>query len=54
MLFRNNDIPAEYNKLAEISDNYLVWVRESKLQAGSTYSAYVQFIYPSPRSLAYR
>lgn len=50
-MFRNNDIPQEYNKLAEISDNYLVWVRESSLSSGTNYSAYIQYIYPSPSLL---
>lgn len=48
MIFKNNDIPEGYNKLAEISDNYLVWVRESTLQSGTNYSAYIQYINPSP------
>lgn len=48
MLYKNNDIPTGYNNLAEISDNYLVWVRESKLNSGTNYSAYIQFLYPSP------
>lgn len=48
MIYKNNDIPEGYNKLAEISDNYLVWVRESTLQSGTNYSAYIQYINPSP------
>lgn len=51
MIFKNNDIPKEYNKLAEISDNYLVWVRESTLNSGTNYSAYIQFLSPSVSSL---
>lgn len=46
-MFINNDIPQGYNKLAEISDNYLVWVRESKLVSGTKYSAYIQYLKPS-------
>ena len=46
-MFLNNDIPQEYNKVAEISDNYLVWVRESKLQSGTKYNAYYQYLKPS-------
>lgn len=46
-MFRNNDIPQEYNKLAEISDNYLVWVRESRLVSGTKYNAYIQYLSPS-------
>lgn len=48
MIYKDNDIPEGYNKLAEISDNYLVWVRESTLQSGTNYSAYIQYINPSP------
>lgn len=47
MIYRNNDIPQGYNRLAEISDNYLVWVRESTLNSGTSYSAYIQYINPS-------
>lgn len=47
MIYKNNDIPTEYNKLAEISDNYLVWVRESSLSSGVSYNAYVQLLQPS-------
>lgn len=47
MIFRNNDIPQEYNNIAEISDNYLVWVRESSLVSGRDYNAYIQFLTPS-------
>lgn len=51
MIYRSDDIPQEYNKLAEISDNYLVWVRESTLKSGTNYSAYIQFLRPSVSSL---
>lgn len=51
MIYRSDDIPQEYNKLAEISDNYLVWVRESTLNSGTSYSAYIQFLRPSVSSL---
>lgn len=47
MIYKSNDIPEGYNYIAEISDNYLVWVRESTLRSGTTYSAYIQFIEPS-------
>lgn len=47
MIYRSNDIPQGYNKVAEISDNYLVWVRESRLQSGTSYQAYYQFLNPS-------
>lgn len=52
-MYKNNDIPTEYSNLAEISDNYLIWVRESTLQSGRKYSAYVQFLNPSPRFVVY-
>lgn len=47
MIYRSDDTPQAYNKIAEISDNYIVWVRESTLQSGSTYSAYIQYLSPS-------
>lgn len=47
MIYRSDDIPEGYNKIAEISDNYLVWVRESLLSSGTKYSAYIQFMKPS-------
>lgn len=47
MIYRSDDIPEGYNNIAEISDNYLVWVRESRLNCGTSYSAYYQFISPS-------
>lgn len=46
-MYKNNDIPEEYNNLAEFSDNYLVWVRESKLISGTSYNAYIQYLIPS-------
>lgn len=46
-MFINNDIPQGYNKIAEISDNYVVWVRESTLNSGTKYSAYIQYLKPS-------
>lgn len=47
MIYRCNDIPEGYTNLAEISDNYLVWVRESTLLSGRDYSAYIQYMTPS-------
>lgn len=46
-MFVNNDIPQEYNKIAEISDNYIVWVSSSKLVSGTKYTAYIQYLKPS-------
>lgn len=45
--YRSNDIPQGYNKIAEISDNYIVWVRENTLVSGTSYNAYIQFLSPS-------
>lgn len=47
MIYRNNEIPSNYNKVAEISDNYIVWVKESRLQNDIDYDAYIQFFNPS-------
>lgn len=47
MIYKNENIPSAYNKIAEISDNFVVWVRESTLQSGQTYSAYIQYFSPS-------
>lgn len=47
MIYRDSHIPQEYNHIAEINDSYVVYVRESTLQNGSTYNAYYQFWEPS-------
>lgn len=47
MIFRSSEIPDNYNKIAEINNNYVVWVRESQLEYGSYYNAYYQFFKPS-------
>lgn len=47
MFYKNEDIPANFNKVAEISDNYIVWVRESTLNDNTSYNAYIQFLNPS-------
>lgn len=47
MIYKNNEIPSNYNKIAEIGDNYIIWVRESTLSSGTNYQAYIQFIQPS-------
>lgn len=47
MIYRNNEIPSAYNKIAEFSDNYVVWVKDSKLNSGVSYDAYIQFFSPS-------
>ena len=47
MIYKNSDIPSSYNKIAEIGDNYIVWVRESTLNSGTSYQAYIQYLSPS-------
>lgn len=47
MIYKDLSIPAEFNKIAEISDNYIVFVRESNLVSTQAYNAYIQFINPS-------
>lgn len=47
MIFKNDDIPSTFNKIAEIGDNYIVWVRENSLQSGNSYQAYIQYFSPS-------
>ena len=46
-MFVSNDIPNNFNKVAEISDNYIVLVRENKLVNNTNYQAYYQFFSPS-------
>lgn len=47
MIYRSDDIPSNFNKIAEISDNYIIWVRENVLQSGNSYEAYIQYLSPS-------
>lgn len=47
MLYRDSSIPDEFNKIAEISDNYIVFVKENTLISTQAYNAYIQFINPS-------
>ena len=44
MIYKNSEIPSNFNKIAEISDNYIVWVRENRLQSNNSYEAYIQYI----------
>lgn len=46
-MFINENIPSDYNRVAEISDNYIVLVRENTLNNGVNYNAYYQFFSPS-------
>lgn len=47
MIYKNPEIPSNFNKIAEISDNYVVWVRENRLESGNSYQAYIQYSSPS-------
>lgn len=47
MIYKNIDIPSNFNKIAEISDNFIVWVKEATLNSGVKYQAYIQFFIPS-------
>lgn len=46
-MFISSDIPANFNRVAEISDNYIILVKESKLNSNTNYEAYYQFFSPS-------
>ena len=50
-MFVSDSIPEEYNRLAEVSDNYVVLVREQQLTSGRQYDAYYQFYQPSVQIL---
>lgn len=46
-MFISEDIPSNFNRVAEISDNFIVLVKENKLNSGQNYQAYYQFFSPS-------
>lgn len=46
-MFKSSDIPSSYNRIAEVGDNYVVWVSQNKLNSGTSYIAYYQFFTPS-------
>lgn len=46
-MYINSDIPSNYKYVAELSDNYIVLVRESVLSSNNSYDAYIQFFQPS-------
>lgn len=46
-MFVDISIPNNFNRIAEISDNYIVLVKENKLNSGTSYEAYYQFYSPS-------
>lgn len=47
MIYKNNEIPNNYNMIAEINDNFIVWVKEPILNSGINYNAYIQYFNPS-------
>lgn len=47
MIYKNKDIPSNFNKVAEIGDNYIVFVKENKLNSDTDYQAYIQYFSPS-------
>lgn len=47
MFFKSSEIPNNFNRIAEISDNYIVFVKENNLMSNTNYEAYIQFINPS-------
>lgn len=46
-MYKNNEIPSNFNKIAEISDNFVVWVKDTTLVNNRDYEAYIQYITPS-------
>lgn len=47
LVFVSDSIPGEFNRIAEVSDNYVVLVQEQQLVSGRQYDAYYQFFNPS-------
>lgn len=46
-MYIDENIPSNYNRIAEISDNYIILVRENVLNSNNTYNAYIQYFNPS-------
>lgn len=46
-MFISEEIPTNFNKVAELHDNYVILVKEDVLTSGRTYEAYIQFFNPS-------
>ena len=46
-MFLDSSIPSNFNKVAELSDNYIILVKENTLTSGHSYEAYIQFFNPS-------
>lgn len=50
-MFISENIPSNFNRIAELSDNYVVLVKEQQLLSGHTYEAYIQYFSPSTQIL---
>lgn len=46
-MFLDSSIPNNFNKVAELSDNFIILVKENTLISGRCYEAYIQFFNPS-------
>lgn len=46
-MYIDDSIPATYDRIAEISNNYIVLVKEQTLRSNNSYDAYYQFFIPS-------
>lgn len=46
-MYISDEIPQNYKYIAEYSDNYIILVKETKLNSGVDYDAYMQFFSPS-------
>lgn len=46
MIFKSNEIPKNYNKVVEFSDNYIVFSKEFILNSNTNYDVYVQYFKP--------
>ena len=47
MIYKSDSIPNSFNKIAEFSDNYIVFVEEAELKSDTKYEAYFQYLKPS-------
>lgn len=45
-MFKSNEIPDNFNKIADFGDNFVVFVKENTLTNGQDYEAYVQYFKP--------
>lgn len=46
-MYKSDLIPEDFDHIAEVSDNYVVWVKSSNLVNATDYQAYYQFFKPS-------